>query len=70
LAVAFYLSSGLTHLTPWLLDQTGEATDGGGHIWRVQDLRESAVLVMIFTMGFTALLALARLSQAQRHEDE
>jgi uncharacterized membrane protein len=70
LAVAFYLSSGLTHLTPWLLGQAGEAADGGGHIWRVQDLRESAVLIMIFTMGFTALLALVRLSQAQRDKEE
>jgi putative membrane protein len=70
LAVAFYLSSGLTHLVPWFLDQTGETADGGGHIWRIQDLRESAVLVMIFTMGFTALLALARLSRAQSDKIE
>jgi putative membrane protein len=70
LAVVFYLCAGLTHLTPWLAGQAGETADGGGHIWRIQDLRESAVLVMIFTMGFTALLAFARLSQTQRHRAE
>jgi putative membrane protein len=70
LAVVFYLGSGLTHLTPWLLDQRGETADGGGHMWRIQDLRESAVLVMIFTMGFTALLAFARLAQGQKEKVE
>jgi uncharacterized membrane protein len=70
LAVVFYLTAGLTHLTPWLLGQAGEAADGGGHIWRIQDLRESAVLTMIFTMGFTALLALVRLSQTQHRKAE
>jgi putative membrane protein len=69
-AVVFYLSAGLTHLVPWLLGQAGETVDGGGHIWRIQDVRESAVLVMIFTMGFTALLAIARLWRASRHEAE
>jgi hypothetical protein len=68
--VAFYLNSGLTHLTPWLLDRTGETADGGDHIWRIPDLRESTGLVMIFTMGFTALLPLARLSQGRSHKAE
>jgi putative membrane protein len=70
LAVMFFLCAGLTHLTPWLLGEAGGAADGAGYSWRIQDLRESAVLVMIFTMGFTALLALARLSQARSCEGE
>jgi len=59
-AVFFYLSSGLTHLTPWLMTQVGEAADGAGHIWRVHDVRETAVIAMLLTMGFTSLLALLR----------
>jgi putative membrane protein len=70
LAAVFYLCAGLTHFTPWLLGQAGETADGAGHVWGVHDVRESAVLVMIFTMGFTALLALARLSQAQSYKVE
>lgn len=59
LAVLFYLSSGLTHLTPWLMGQSGEAADGAGHIWRVEDIRETAVIEVLLTMGFTSLLALS-----------
>jgi putative membrane protein len=61
MAVLFYLSSGLTHLTPWLMQQMGEAADGAGHVWRVQDVREAAVITMFLTMAFTSLLALLRL---------
>jgi uncharacterized membrane protein len=61
MAVFFYLSSGLTHLTPWLMRQVGEVADGAGHIWRVQDVRETAVITMLMTMGFTSLLALLRI---------
>lgn len=60
-AVLFYLSSGLTHLTPWLMRQAGEAADGAGHIWRVEDVRETAVIAMLLTMGFTSFLALLRI---------
>jgi putative membrane protein len=61
MAVVFYLSSGLTHLTPWFIGQVGEAADGAGHIWRVQDVREATVVAMLLTMGFTSLLALLRI---------
>jgi putative membrane protein len=61
LAVLFYLASGLTYLVPWVMDQGGEATDGGGSTWLVHDVRESIAIIVIFTMGFTALLALVRL---------
>jgi hypothetical protein len=61
MAVFFYLSSGLTHLTPWLMRQVGDVADGAGHIWRVQDVRETAVITMLMTMGFTSLLALLRI---------
>jgi uncharacterized membrane protein len=73
-AILFYLSSGLTHVTPWLMGQTGEVTDAAHHLWRVQDLRESAVVVMLFTMFFTSMLAALRLatedSRAGQHSSE
>jgi hypothetical protein len=56
--VLFYLSTGLTHLTPWIMGQVGEVADGAGHIWRVEDIRETAVITMLLTMAFTSLLAL------------
>jgi len=43
------------------LPQTGEAAAGGGRIWQVYEIREAAAVLMIFTMGFTSLLALLRL---------
>jgi uncharacterized membrane protein len=58
MAVLFYLSTGLTHLTPWIMGQVGEVADGAGHIWRVEDIRETAVITMLLTMAFTSLLAL------------
>lgn len=56
-AVLFYLSSGLTHVTAWFIGQSGEVADAAGHIWRVQDVREATVAVMLFTMLFTSMLA-------------
>jgi putative membrane protein len=61
MAVLFYLSSGLTHLTPWLIGQAGEAADGASHVWRVADIRETAVITMLLTMGFSSLLAFTRI---------
>ncbi len=62
-AILFYVCSGLAHLTPWLLGQSGEVADATGHIWRIQDLRETTVAVMLFTMFFTSLLAALRLAR-------
>jgi uncharacterized membrane protein len=62
-AILFYLSSGLTHVTPWLMGQAGEVTDAANHVWPVQDVRESAVIVMVLTMFFTSLLAALRLAE-------
>jgi uncharacterized membrane protein len=56
-AILLYLASGLTHVTPWLIGQGGEVLDTANHVWRVADLRESAVVTMLFTMVFTSLLA-------------
>jgi uncharacterized membrane protein len=61
-AILFYGVSGLTHLTPWLMGQSGEVADATGHLWRIQYLRETAVAVMLFTMFFTSMLAMLRLA--------
>ena len=62
MAIALYLGSGLTHLTPWLLGQSGEVVDAAGHLWRIADLRATTVLTMLLTMVFTSLLAVLRLA--------
>jgi uncharacterized membrane protein len=61
-AIGLYLSSGLTHLTPWMARQSGETTDAVGHIWQIGDLREATVVMMLFTMVFTSMLAMLRLA--------
>jgi uncharacterized membrane protein len=61
-AIVLYLSSGLTHLTPWIARQSGEATDAVGHIWQIGELREATVVMMLFTMVFTSMLAVLRLA--------
>jgi putative membrane protein len=61
IAIALYLGSGLTHLTPWLIGPGGEVMDAAGHLWRVADLRATTVLTMLFTMVLTSLLAVLRL---------
>jgi len=60
-AILFYLSAGATHVTAFLIDGRGQISDAAGHIWSIHDLRETAVIVMLFTMGFTSLLALLQL---------
>ena len=67
IAIAFYLSSGLTHLPPWLIGRSGEVVDAAGQLWRVGDLRATTVVTMMFTMFFTSLLAALRLATA--HSD-
>jgi Carotenoid biosynthesis protein len=63
IAIAFYLSSGLTHLTPWLIGQGGEVVDAAGQIWRISDLRATTVVTMLCTMFFTSLLAVLQLAK-------
>jgi uncharacterized membrane protein len=60
IAIALYLSSGLTHLTPWLIGQSGEVVDAAGHLWRVSDLRGATVVTMLCTMFATRHVLLHR----------
>ena len=61
-AILLYLASGLTHVTPWLIGQSGEVVDAAGHVWRIHDLRETTVVTVLFTMCFTSMLAALRLA--------
>jgi putative membrane protein len=61
IAILFYVSAGLTHVIPWILGSSGDVVDGGGNGWRIADIRECTVAIMLFTMLFTAVLAALRL---------
>jgi putative membrane protein len=61
-AILLYLGSGLAHVTPWVIGQSGEVVDAAGHVWRIQDIREAAVVTMLFTMFITSVLAILRLA--------
>jgi len=61
IAILFYVSAGLTHVVPWMMGQAGDVVDAAGHDWRVRDIREATVAILLFTMCFTALLAALRL---------
>jgi putative membrane protein len=61
-AILLYLCSGLTHVIPWVIGQSGEVTDAANHVWRVADLRETTVVTLLFTMVFTSMLAWLRLA--------
>jgi uncharacterized membrane protein len=60
-AILLYLGSGLTHVTPWLIGQSGEVADAANHVWHIEDLRETTVVILLFTMVFTSMLAVLRL---------
>jgi len=65
-AILFYAFSGLTHLTPWLMKQTGVTTGASGYSWRVQDIREATVTAMLFTTFFTSVIASLRLARMEQ----
>lgn len=60
LPILVYLAVALSYAVPYLIGQDGGVAEVGGQSWRVQDLRETTVIVMLFTMLFTAALALSR----------
>ena len=63
IAVALYLASGLTHVTPWLIGQSGEVVDAAGQAWRVADLRATTVVTMLISMFLSSMLAALRLAR-------
>jgi uncharacterized membrane protein len=63
IAILFYVCSGLTQIVPWIMGQSGDVTDTAGHVWKIAELREATVAILICTMLFTALLAALRLAK-------
>jgi putative membrane protein len=66
IAILFYVCSGLTQIVPWMMGQAGDVTDAAGHVWKIAELREATVAILMFTMFFTALLAALRLVRSVR----
>jgi len=66
IAILFYVSPGLTHIVPWAIGQSGDVADAAGNIWRIHDLRETTVAIMLFTMFFSAILAALHLVKESR----
>jgi len=66
IAILFHLCSGLTRSRPGSPDKVAKSGIAVGHVWLIQDLRASTVLVMMLTMGFTALLSGLRLARDER----
>src|SRR5216683_239433 len=58
--ILVYLAVALSYAVPYLIGHDGEVVDVTGHGWRAQDLRETTMVVMLFTMLFTSALALLR----------
>jgi len=62
--VLLYLAAGLCHIPP-LFDADAQLVDGAHRVWSAAALRETAAIVMLFTMLPSALLALLRLGRAR-----
>jgi putative membrane protein len=65
--ILVYLAAGLCHLPP-LLAADARLVDAGGRAWSAADLRETAVIVMLFTMAPSSILALLRLTSPERRK--
>jgi putative membrane protein len=57
-----YAAAGLCYIHS-LAAPSAIVTDGSGHAWSAADLRETTVIVMLFTMLRTSVLAIFRLFQ-------
>lgn len=64
-AVLFYLVIGLGYLMNFITDKGGTVADATGYVWSVHAIRESAVVVCLYTMCFVSVLALFRLLAAE-----
>lgn len=60
-AVLFYLTIAGGFIVNFLTTGGGSMADNRGVIWNVRDIRESAVIVAIYTMFFVSFLAIVRI---------
>ena len=65
-ASLLYLAIGLSQIVPYLTAGDDRVADATGHLWQARDVRETAVIVMAFTMAPTAILALFLLAKGRR----
>lgn len=66
-AVLFYLVIGLGFIASYLVETSGIVVDVTGTAWNRLDIRETSVIVSLFTMCFVSLLALIKLHN-QEHQ--
>ena len=66
IAILFYISLGVTHIVPWAMGLSGEVADPAGKTWQIHDVRETTVAIMLFTMFFSAMLAVLHLVKENR----
>ena len=60
LPILVYFGVAVGYIVACLLGPDGEVADVTGHLWRTQDLHETTVIMVLFTMLFTSTLALFR----------
>lgn len=58
--ILLYLLIALSWALPYLLSQGGTIADATGKVWDIQDLQETAVVILLYTMVPTGLFALYR----------
>ena len=59
--ILLYLSAGLSQLAPLLVGGSGTVTDGGGQVWPVHALHETAAPMALLVMLPTSLPAIRQL---------
>lgn len=58
--IVFYLFVALSYILPYAMDPKGSVIDATGAVWNVDDLRETSVIILLFTMVPTSFFALYR----------
>jgi putative membrane protein len=64
-AILFYLTAGLTYLTPCLIAQGGQVTDAAGHIWQIDAIHLTSAAIMLLTIGLTSAVAAVKVSKQE-----
>src|SRR3989338_4712449 len=63
----FYLTIAAGFVVNFLTSRGGNITDNRGVVWNVRDIRESAVVVAIYTMVFVSVLALLKIKSWEKN---
>ncbi len=60
-ALLVYLFTALSYITGLVIAGHGVIADATGHLWRVHDIYETAVIISLYTMVFPSVLAFVKL---------